>query len=112
MRQLQQASGASSTVMTGLGGGIYELQYTIGSAGTYQYKAVDTGSWNAIGSDARSVNANTLGFTTTDANQLVDFYVNALNGTIQANVVPVPEPASVALIGLGGLALLAFRRRS
>jgi hypothetical protein len=101
-----------TTAMTSLGSGIYEYETTFASAGTYYYKAVDTGSWDAIGADARGVNADNLGFTTTDPNQLVDFYVNALNGTIQANVVPVPEPASVALIGLGGLALLAFRRRS
>lgn len=30
---------------------------------------------------------------------------------VQLSVVPAPEPASVALIGLGGLALVALRRR-
>ena len=101
-----------ATAMTAQGGGIYELQYAIGSAGTYQYKAVDTGSWDAIGSDARSINAGTLGFTTTDANQLVDFYVDALNGTIKADVVSVPEPSTLAICGLSGLAaLLTVRKR-
>jgi hypothetical protein len=101
-----------ATAMTAQGGGIYELQYTIGSTGTYQYKAVDTGSWDAIGSDARSINAGTLLFTTTDANQLVDFYVNALNGTIKADVVSVPEPSTLVLCGLSGLAiLLGVRKR-
>jgi hypothetical protein len=99
-----------ATVMTGLGGGIYELQYTIGLAGTYQYKAVDTGSWDAIGSDARSINAGNLGFTTTSANQLVDFYVNALNGTIKVDVVPEPSTVAMSLSGLA--ALLVFRRRA
>lgn len=101
-----------ATAMSALGGGIYDLAYVIASVGTYQYKAVDTGSWDAIGSDSRSVNANTLNFTTTDPNQTVDFFVNALNGTIQVDVEPIPEPASVALLGLGGLVLLALRRRS
>lgn len=100
-----------ATSMASIGGGIYELAYVISSPGTYQYKAVDTGSWDAIGSDARGVNANTLAFTTTDANQTVDFLVNALNGTIQADVTAVPEPASATLLGISGLVLLAARRR-
>ena len=100
----------AATAMTPLGGGIYEFQYTMATANTYQYKAVDTGSWDAIGADARGVNADNLSFTTTSANQLVDFYVNALAGTIKVAV--VPEPASMALLGFFGLAsLLAIRRR-
>jgi len=31
-------------------------------------------------------------------------------GTTLADVIPVPEPASVALLGLGGLMLLRRRR--
>lgn len=99
-----------TTAMASQGGGIYMLQYTIGTAGTYQYKAVDTGSWDAIGADARGVNADNLPFTTISANQQVDFYVNALAGTIKVTV--VPEPTSMAFIGFFGLAsLLSLRRR-
>ena len=96
--------------MSALGGGIYEYEAMIATPGTYAYKAVDTGSWDAIGADARGVNADNLSFTTTSANQLVDFYVNALDGTIRLEL--VPEPGSAALLGLGGLVLLVFRRRS
>ena len=35
-----------------------------------------------------------------------------ITGFINLYVVPVPEPATFALVGLGGLALLAFRRRN
>lgn len=104
------ANGA--TAMSSLGGGVYQLSYLIASAGSYQYKAVNTGSWDAIGSDTRNVNAGTLGFTTTSANQTVNFYVNALNGSVKLDVVPVPEPSTLALAGLSGLAsLFLFRRR-
>ena len=93
-----------------MGGGIYELEYTIATVGTYPCQVVDTGSWDAIGTDVRSVNTDTLAFTTTNEKPLVDFFANALNGTIKADV--VPEPASMAFLGFCGLAsLLAIRRR-
>jgi hypothetical protein len=34
-----------------------------------------------------------------------------MNGLFQFGVAPVPEPATMALAGLGGLSLLLFRRR-
>lgn len=98
-----------ATAMSPIGGGSYEFDTTIATAGAHQYKAVDTGSWDAIGADARGINADNLNFTTTADNQQVNFFVNALNGTIQAVV--VPEPVAMAFLGLGLASLLAIRRR-
>lgn len=99
-----------ATAMTAQGGGIYELSFVISTPGNYQYKAVDTGSWDAIGSDCRGINASTLGFTTTDPNQMVNFFVNALDGSLKADVLAVPEPSTLALLG-SALALGALRLR-
>ena len=100
---------APADTMTSLGGGIYELSTTIATPGTYQYKAVDTGSWDAIGADGLSINANTLAFTTVNPNQQVDMLVNASNGTIET--VLVPEPSTIGLVVVGLLGALTIRRR-
>lgn len=100
-----------NTQMSSIGGGIYELQYTIASPGTYQWKATsggDFGPWDQqVGPTGRSINADTMSFTTTIANQQVNMLVNAMNGTVSM----VPEPTIVALLGLGGLAVIQSIRR-
>ena len=96
---------APAQAMTSMGGGIYKYSQTV-SAGTYGWKAVMTGTWDAIGSDGRSINAGNMSVTTTGT-QVVDFYVDNLNGTVKAVV--VPEPATMLLLGLGSL--LAIRRK-
>jgi glycosidase len=83
-----------ATAMTALGGGVYEFATSIASPGTYQFKAVKTGSWDAIGSDGRSVNANTATFETTVADQNVTFIVDGNAGRVQVAVeAPPPVPA-------------------
>jgi hypothetical protein len=84
-----------ATAMTALGGGIYEFTTSIASPGAYQYKAVKTGTWDAIGVDGRGVNAATASFETTLVDQNVTFTVDALAGRVQVLVEetpPVPGP--------------------
>jgi hypothetical protein len=88
-----------ATAMSSIGGGIFELSYVIATPGSYQYKPVVTGSWDAIGTDSRNINANNWFFPTTDPNQTVNFFVNALDGSIRVDVVPIPEPSTLALLG-------------
>ena len=79
-----------ATAMTALGGGLYELTTSLPSPGAYQYKAVKTGTWDAIGADGRSVNAATAGFETTVAGQGVTFVVDALAGRVRVAVEELP----------------------
>jgi glycosidase len=77
---------SSSTAMAPLGDGAYQLTTSIPAPGAYQYKAVKTGSWDAIGSDGRSVNAATASFETTTAGQNVTFRVDAYAGRVSVEV--------------------------
>ncbi len=99
------SNGNPATAMTAWGNGIYKYEQDI-APGSYQYKACFTGTWDAIGNDARSVNADTVPFTTTPGYEHVEFWVNAANGTVRVDV--VPEPTSLA--GLALLGLLLHRR--
>jgi len=92
--------------MTAMGCGVYQYQQTL-APGWYQWKAVVTGSWDAIGDDFRGVNANTTWFEVTAANPIAVFEVDALTGI--ERVYTTPEPASLALL-LCGLLVLARRR--
>ncbi len=98
-----------TSVMTSIGGGVYELQKSIANPGFWGFKATQSGGWNyQIGADGRNVNAAEVTFTTTVPNQVVDMFVNTVNGTIMVTV--VPEPTTFALIGLGGLVALCRRK--
>ncbi|MBN1640470.1 MAG: alpha-amylase [Anaerolineae bacterium] len=81
-----------ATAMASLGGGLYELTLPIAAPGTYQYKAVRTGSWDAIGADSRSVNAATAAFETTAFDQNVHLSLDALEGRVKVEVEPVVLP--------------------
>ncbi len=83
-------NGNPSTTMAALGGGQYELVTPIASPGSYQIKAVKTGTWDAIGADGRGVNASTAGFETTAEDQNVIFTVDSLAGRVQVEVEEIP----------------------
>lgn len=91
--------------MTAMGGGIYKYEQTL-APGWYQWKAVVTGSWDAIGNDFRGINADTLWFEVTAENPTAVFQVDALTGIIRVDA--VPEPATLILLASG---LLFLRRR-
>lgn len=71
---------------TSPGSGIYELSFTGVDAGNYEFKAVVTGSWNAIGADSVSVNAGTTGLVVGSELDQITVRVDAVNGTIWADV--------------------------
>ena len=96
-----------NTVMTEVGGGLFKFELTGLSAGEHYYKAVHSGTWDAIGGDGLSVNADNLAFAVNDPSEIVTFWVDASSSILMVDV--VPEPASLALLALGGL--LALRRR-
>ena len=98
----------ASMVMTAQGGGIYALTGQTFSAGTYWWKAVRTGTWDAIGANGRGVDASNMELTVAEG-ETVDFYVDALSGTLRAEV--IPEPATMTLLGIGSLLLASVRRK-
>ena len=98
----------ATTAMTALGGGIYE--YTLTTIGSWNWKPCVTGSWDAISWDNRSVGTANWAFTI-NAGEAADLYVNALAGTAKVEIVTVPEPATMALCALSGLAMLVVAKR-
>jgi hypothetical protein len=82
-----------ATVMTDIGFGRYFLAYAVPTAGSHEYKAVRTGSWDALGADNRSVNAVTISFDTTVDNQTVYFLTDLATGRVRVYV-PGTPPSS------------------
>jgi hypothetical protein len=68
------------------GDGIYCWMTTIAAPGTYYWKVVKSGSWDAWGADNRGVNSDNASYTTTYANEIVYFYLNKNTGRITSSV--------------------------
>jgi hypothetical protein len=92
--------------MTALGGGIY--RYTLSTPGSYEWKAVATGSWDSISWDNRSVGTANWSFTV-GAGEAANLYVDAFKGVAKVEI--VPEPSTLAIFGLSGLAMLVAARK-
>jgi hypothetical protein len=97
-----------ATAMAPMGGGIYMYDTALMglAAGTYEWKAVVTGSWDSISWDGRSVFTANMSFTLDAVNTSAQLFVDALNGRVKIEY--IPEPAS--LLGLAVLGLLIRRR--
>lgn len=82
----------AATAMTAQGGGVYKYTGTGVSAGTHYGKAVRTSSWDAIGADNRSVNADNIEFVVGDPTDTLEITVDAINCRIKIVVTPAgPE---------------------
>jgi len=93
--------------MVAQGGGIYMCQVT--TPGTWNWKAVVTGSWDSISWDNRSVGTANWEVTV-NPGETANLYVDAYAGVARVEI--VPEPTTFALAGLGLAALITLRRRS
>ncbi|MBN2446485.1 MAG: hypothetical protein JXO22_07165 [Phycisphaerae bacterium] len=96
----------AATAMMPVGDGTYVYNTGALGDGTYQWKAVNTGSWDSISWDGRSVNTANMDFTLDATYTSANLFVNPDNGTVKVEL--LPEPASIVLVLLG---LAALRRR-
>ena len=94
--------------MTALGDGLYTLTMTL-VPGEYWFKPVVMGTWDSLTWYERSVNTPNMNVTTTEGFEVVNIYLDDLNGRVRLDV--VPEPATMVLLGLGYGVVLSRRRR-
>jgi hypothetical protein len=81
-----------NTPLTAQGGGIYKFTATNIPPAAYFGKAVHTGTWDAIGNDNRSENADNVSFTISAATDTLNIEVDAFIGRIRIVVTPAGPP--------------------
>lgn len=79
-----------NTVMASLGGGVYQYVGTGLNPGTYMWKIVNTGSWDAIGSDGRGVDARNFEFTILDATDTFTMTADVIKGAMKIEITAAP----------------------
>ena len=95
--------------MASQGGGLWSVDATIATPGTYLFKATAGDFAWQWGNNGRLGDAGNWSFETTVANQPVTFYLDVSKGAIAFGT--IPEPASLVLVGLAGIAVLGATRR-
>jgi hypothetical protein len=75
-----------NTQMSPVGGGVYMHTESGLTGGVHYWKAVVTGTWDAISWNARSVNAADMEFLITSPYDVATFQVNALVGAVRVDV--------------------------
>lgn len=97
------------------GSGVYSITQTL-PAGSFNLKPTWTGTWNAIGTDGRSIDAWNYNLQLASASE-VTVYVNAFNNTIGIGGVADiaflyqafnPSPAHGAVVGTGSVTELSW----
>ncbi|GAB4286836.1 MAG: hypothetical protein Kow0098_02530 [Ignavibacteriaceae bacterium] len=95
------------------GDGIYAYHYVVPTAGTYNWKPTWSGTWDAWGSDNRSINAENVVYTTSSDNEDVYFYLDVNTGRVTTASSPLPvELVSFTASVSGNVVLLNWKTAS
>jgi len=93
-------------------GNTYQVPGTSAAGGSVATFEVEGWTGNGVNSYASAVTKGITASFTESVNSAGNPTLTVLNNMPLLNLTSVPEPATFAMMGLGGLSLLLFRRRS